>query len=47
MLVSPLMIRVKGYSLIFQKEENIEAIKKDEAIPPEENISMLTWLYWD
>jgi len=29
--------QVKGYSLTFQKEENIEAIKKDGALPPEEN----------
>jgi len=28
--------QVKGYSLTFQKEENIEAIKKDGALPPEE-----------
>ncbi len=28
--------QVKGYSLTFQKEENIEAIKKDGATPPEE-----------
>ncbi len=28
--------QVKGYSLTFQKEENIEALKKDGAIPPEE-----------
>ena len=28
--------QVKGYSLTFQKEENIEAIKKDGAMPPEE-----------
>ena len=29
--------QVKGYSLAFQKEENIETIKKDGALPPEEN----------
>ena len=28
--------QVKGYSLTFQKEENIEALKKDGALPPEE-----------